>query len=178
MTPKTSKSAARIDQFPNFYRQTFAGSDNAVTWTEWVTGYSIKDGYAFILHKVKYRFTNGNITSLDANADALSAAISTNNSLTLSDMQLGINSSLLDSCRVFYKVATAVGVALSEFEFIHDFTNEPGGGRIVAPKPLYIGVGAGNLGSTPSCSMEIVYTMVKLNQEVYRELYESMNPNA
>lgn len=178
MIAKTSKSATRMDQFPNFYRQTFFGVDNSITWTEWVTGYSIKDGYAFVLHKIKYRFAAANIGTLDVNADSLNAAISANNSLTLSDIAAGVNPSLLDSCRAFYKVATAVGMALSEFEFIHDFTNEPGGGRIIAPKPLFIGVGASALGQVPSCSIEIVYTMVKLNQEVYRELYESMNPNA
>jgi len=176
---KTSRSASRMDQFPNFYRVALLTQvADTEQYTEWVTGYSIKDGYAFIIHKIKYRIAPLTRTLLNANNDQAIMGLVTNNTLTTPTLIAGISDSILDTCVLYHKEASSVGFRHDEIDIIHDFSNEPGGGRIIAPKPLYLAISSVGAGNVIGGDMEIVYTMVKLSAEVYRELYESMNPNA
>jgi hypothetical protein len=62
--------------------------------------------------------------------------------------------------------------------WVHDFTNEPGGGRIIAPNPLYTYTFGVSIAAVVTVNFEVVYTTIKINDKLYRELWESMNPTA
>jgi hypothetical protein len=176
---KTARSGARLDVYGNFYRSVAATSvADTPAFNEWITGFSIKDGYAFIIHKIRYRVLPGTITSMNAEGDSVILGLTTRSDLSNTQLSVGIDNAILDTMYFGRHQDTAVGFEHREQDHIHDFTNDPGGGRIVAPKPLYIAASSIGLGATYSAYMEIIYTMIKLTESAYRELYESMNPNA
>jgi hypothetical protein len=176
---RTSRSAARLDVFGNFYRTGVATTvADTPAFLEWITGFSIKDGYAFIIHKIRYRILPGTMTSMNAEGDGVVLGLTTRSDLTNAQLTVGIDNAILDTLYYARRQDTAVGFENHQQDFMHDFTNDPGGGRIVAPKPLYLVASSVGLGATFTSYIEIVYTMIKLTESAYRELYESMNPNA
>lgn len=175
----TSRGQLRLDQFGNRYSTSLITAvADTILFTEWNTGFSIKDGYGFILHKIEYLLLPGNQTNINADADNVSCGLTTRNDLTNADLLAGIKDSILDNCVIGLKVATAVGQQLWEGKFVHDFTNEPGGGRIVAPRPLYWAISSVGIGAVIAMQVKCWWTMIKLSGEIYRELYESTNPSA
>ena len=175
---KTGRSISRLDIFPNFYKTVLSIADAALQYNTWDTGFSIKDGYGFVIHKMEFWIPGATMTLLNADQDNITTCLVANNTLTGPQLLAGTGDSVIDQFNVSNKWASAVGMYTGENKWIHDFTNEPGGGRLVAPKPLYFGSITAGLGAAATVNVKVVYTMLKLTAEVYRELYESMNPSA
>lgn len=179
-TSKTARGTARVDQFGNFFKTTLTTSAaDTLTFFEWATGFSIKDGYGFIIHKIEWVVQSAAVTLLNAADDRILAGLVTNNTWTSGGiLEAGINDYVIDNFALSLNHARTAEGQLVELKFVHDFTNEPGGGRLVAPKPLYFAVTSVGAGAALTIYSKTVYTMIKLSEQFYRELYESMNPSA
>lgn len=169
-----------VDRFGNYYKVSVSTSAaDTLTFQEWPTGYSIKDGYGFIIHKIKYRVSTVYLAMFTTDLDYLIAGVCTNNlALTAALLRPGVSDSIIDTLVISKRLLTDVGFVYTDEDHIHDFTNEPGGGKLVAPKPLYLVVHSFGLSQVIAVQFDITYTMVKLSEPLYRELYESMNPSA
>lgn len=178
------KQSRSYDQFPNFFTVNISTANAGVpVYTPWNTGYSIKDGFAFIIHKIIYKLTSSVIPDISGvSGNYVAMALATRTDLTADMLRNdGVNEAILDNWFLSLRWNSAIGLAFLEQEWVHDFTNEPGGGRIIAPKPVYAWMCADDGGAGVLVAkglMQVVYTILKINNEQYRELYEAMNPNA
>jgi len=174
-----NRSVSRVDEFPNFYKAAIGTSGaDTLTFTSWDTGYSIKDGFGFILHRLIVRPDIASLNLLNAAGDRICVALVANNKLAALDVEQQISDSIIAGVVFANKLATAVGENVKDHQFVQDFTSEPGGGRLFAPKPLYWACYSAGAGAVIATYVTAVYTMIKLTQELYRELYESQNPSA
>lgn len=175
----TNRGASRADVFGNFYKTTLVSTvADTLAVFNWDTGFSIKDGYGFVIHKIEAWLKPSDVSLPNADADRITVALITNNTLTGATIEGGNNDSILEAITWQLKLATAVGQQFGDYKIIRDFTNEPGGGRLIAPKPLYFAHYSQGCGATLTINVKVVYTMLKLTEQMYRELYESMNPSA
>jgi len=173
-----------LDRFCNIYKNYVQADTATVAFTEWPTGYKLKDGYAFLLHQIDYQF---NITGMNAASllasKSLVMGLGTNNQITLAQMIANTDDSIIDRYLLLHtegQVGTLANVRYGHFceARSKDFTNLPGGGLLFAPSKLYLFVGNDTLGVTIQGFFKLFWTMLKIDSATYQELYESMNPSA
>jgi len=171
-------SLSKTDEFGNFYRQTITGGSDAVAFAQWQTGYSIADLICFVIHKIRWRPNPTAVGYPNAQSDRMTFALTSREDLSGLDLEAAVQDSVLASGSRQLILASAVGQALVDPDITVDFTNEPGGGRLIAPRPLFFASYGQGLGGALVYNVEICYTMVSVTDALYRELWQSMNPSA
>lgn len=146
---------------------------NTLTFAKLETGVPLFEKMAWVIHKIEYAISAAAFGYFNASVDYLNMALTTTDTLTsLSETQSAVIN--------FKRLARIdIGTAASGF-FIwtyplceSDFTNFPGGGIIVPPNPLFLGVQGNSLTTAVTVSAIIRYTSLPLKPDEYWELVES-----
>lgn len=144
---------------------------NTITWQKLDTGLPLFEKRAWIIHSIEYRFAVSTLADLDTDADWVRAALAVNDSLTVieSDAQ-----QLIDE--LFYMrtdAGTAANAWFHEQPVIHDFSNLPGRGLIVAPTYLFLGMDSSGMTVAGNVIVKIRYTEMPLKPADYWQLVEA-----
>jgi hypothetical protein len=158
------------DQFSNIVYQTIDESAaNTLTFQQIQTGYGSLDKKGWLISRIEWYLPLATLNQLGQAADLIQVALTTSNlvsSLTLQD------ASLIDLMELGIIVWTAVGVSPVYKPLIRDFSNLPGGGRIVLPYPLYLAVKGTDLGGAISAACRIFFTEIDLDEAGWMELVQ------
>lgn len=162
------QTAAR-DQFANkFYGTVTESAANTLTFAEIQTNVSVFDKQAWILHRLEW-YINPAMLQLSAADDRFTVALTNSNSIT----SLGLNdAAVIDEWELNCHFATAVGLADIQQPIIRDFTQLPGGGIIIVPRPLFVACKGTSLGAAGSAQVRGHFTVKELKADEYIELID------
>lgn len=162
--------ARKTDQYANkFYGKVVESAANTLTFAEIQTNVDVFSKKAWILHKLEWYFGANAINNLDAADDIFQAALVSSNkmsSLTLND------AGVIDLFELQINYITGVGFAHAVMPIARDFTAMPGGGIIVAPRPLYVAVKGTSLAGVITAEVRGHFTALDLNADEYLELVD------
>lgn len=160
------------DQFCSIlHEEVTMSATDTITFQEINIGLNLFDKVGLILHKIAYAPVHGSLNQLVAAADELNMALCTDDQLTgLAFDQVEV----IDNFMLQPKdIGTVAELLVYEKPFFHDFSTMPGGGIIVAPKPLYLGMNTTGFTSAGQGKIRLYFTIRKLADADYLELLQT-----
>lgn len=152
----------------------------AMTLTEAVAGtfisakftfpFSIMDKMALLISRLEY--WPGGLNQLNSSGDYILGGLLAASSVV--DMRVQSDPLVIDSFS-FGRIdlgAAASGVFVN-MPWIKDFSTLPGGGILVAPNPLYLGLLSSGAAGVTNLSIRLYYTYMELETDEYWQLVES-----
>lgn len=162
--------AKKTDAFANKFYGTVTESDaNTLTFAEIQTNIDVFARKAWILHKLEWFLSAAQLNKLLAEDDVLTAALCSSNkaaTLSLSD------ASVIDLFQIDARLVSQAGFELRYSPISRDFSSLPGGGLIIAPRPLFVAVKGTSLASAIAAEVRGYFTAVDLNADEYLELVD------
>jgi len=144
---------------------------NTLTFKKLETGISLFEKMAWLIQRVEYFFADMTATVFNSTGDKVTVAISTTDQLASLSIS---NAAVLDILAVQRRDFGAAAVAdLYSEPYTKDFSMLSGGGLLVPPNPLYLGVVGSGMAAAMEAVVKIFYTNVELSIDQYWELVES-----
>ena len=158
------------DKFANkFYGTATETGAATLTFSEIKTSVDVFSKQAWILHRLEWYISAADIEKLVAAGDYIEAALTATDKI--SALGLG-DAGVIDLFQLQNHFATAVGYTVHQKPFIRDFTGMPGGGLIIAPRPLYVAVKGTSLASAVSALCRGYFTNLAMSADEYLELVD------
>lgn len=162
--------ARQVDKFANkFYGTVVESAANTLTFAEIPTNVDVFSKKAWILHKLEWYEKPADRGLIVNSDDAIRIALTSSNKMT--DLALD-DAGVIDLLELNAIPYTAVGVEIYDQPHIRDFTALPGGGLIIAPRPLYIAVQGVSIAAVATASVRGYFTALDLNADEYLELVD------
>jgi len=159
-----------VDQFSNkLYGSATESGANTLTFAEINTSVSVFDKVGWILSRLEWYWSTATRALVTANDDVLQAALVNSNNISTLSLQ---DPSVIDLIEFQYALGTSVGFESSQLPFIRDFSGLPGGGLIIAPRPLYIAIKGTSLASAASIACRGYFTQLAMSPADYLELID------
>jgi len=165
MAGKTS-----VDVYTNkFYGAVTESAASTLTFAEIPTNVSVFEKQAWVLSRLEWYLRSSDYDYLISVADGINLALTNSNSMT----SLALNNpGVIDTMRVGIKFATAVGFEFVSAPIIRDFSGLPGGGVIIAPRPLYVAIQGVSIASACYAEVRGYFTTKTLSGDEYLELVD------
>ena len=159
------------DTYANkFYGSVTESGANTLTFSEIKTNVDVFSKKAWILHRLEYSWPRATMQLLVATVDALEMALTSSDNL--SDLSLA-SPGVIDKMEKSYAAyGTPANAMLSENPILRDFTQFPGKGLIIAPRPLFLAVVGVDLASAATVEVRGYFTSIDLKAEEYLELVD------
>jgi len=162
--------ARQTDKFANkFYGTVVESGPTTLTFAEIQTNVDVFSKKAWVLHKLEWYELPADRGLIVNSDDAIRLALTSSNkmsSLSLSD------AGVIDLLELNAVPYTAVGVEIYDQPHIRDFSSLPGGGLIIAPRPLYIAIQGVSIAAVATGSVRGYFTAIDLNADEYLELVD------
>lgn len=144
---------------------------NTITFEEIDVGLNIFDKVGLLLHRFDVEINNATKIELNASADELDIALTQSNQVSelTYDERAVIDKMKLSA----HTVGTAATYRLEPQPYTIDWTDLPGGGLLIAPRPLYLAADSIGFGAAAYATTRIYFTIVQLKPEEYFEILES-----
>ena len=159
------------DQYANkFYGTVTETALNTLTFAEIHTNVNIFTKIAWILNRLEWYVPPSSLALIVATADTLEMALCASDNINA----LGLdNPSVIDTFRIGVMAPTDVtGMIEARMPVIRDFTNMPGGGIIIAPRPLYVAAKGDSLASAASVAVRGYFRQIEMKSDEYLELID------
>lgn len=162
--------AKKQDLFSNKgYGAVVESAANTLTFSEIQTNVSIFEKVAWVLHRIEWYITQATYGLLADGADHLEMALVASANIT--DLGLDVPA-VIDVLDLMRFQASGVGFTFDTMPKIRDFSSLPGGGLIIAPRPLYLAIKGTSLASAGSSECRFYFTQKTLSAEEYLELID------
>lgn len=160
------------DQFAQrFVIDVTESAANTLTFQQLVTGGSLFEKRALIIHRVEYQWVPTTLNLLLDGSDFVTAALTV--SQNLSDLSIA-DPMIFDRTRWgVFDIGTPASSQIYDPTQIHDFSTLPGGGIIIPAFPIYAAVVGTSLASAASAHLNVWYTTKDLKPDEYIELVEA-----
>lgn len=160
----------KTDQFANkFYGAVDESAANTLTFAEIQTNVDVFSKKAWVLHRLEWYFTTTAAHLLIAVDDRIQAALVSSNKMSA----LGLDDAgVIDLFELQVAFSTAVGFQEYTHPISRDFSSLPGGGLIIAPRPLYLAVKGTSLAAALHVAARGYFTALDLNADEYLELVD------
>lgn len=167
MAAKSSVSDAYANKF---YGTVVESAANTLTFAEIQTNVDVFSKIAWVLHRLEWYVPAATRGLVSANDDVISMALCSSNGLTSLALNLP---GVVDLMELQDMTAGApANFQLVTAPLIRDFTGMPGGGLIIAPRPLYIAVKGVSLATACTVSVRGYFTVRQLSAEEYIDLVD------
>lgn len=162
--------AGKKDAYANkFYGAVTESAANTLTFGEIQTNVSIMEKIAWVLHRLEWYIPKASFDLIVNTADMLDLALAGSSGIT----DLGLDeAAVIDRLSIGVREATAVGFQNWSQPLIRDFSMLPGGGLIVAPRPLYVAAVGTSLAGPATVQCRGYYSVVSLSADEYIELVD------
>ncbi len=116
---------------------------NTLTFSEIRTNVSIFEKVAWIINRIEWYAPTATLQALTTNQDSIKMALTASQNITSLSLS---NPSVIDLFDLYLKVVGAAATSMwSKMPFVREFSSLPGGGIIVAPRPLFVAAQGDNL---------------------------------
>jgi len=165
-----AKTGARDLYANKFFGQATESAANTLTFNELQTHVSVFEKQAWVLSRLEWYVPTATIALLIATADTLEVALTSSDQIT----HLGLdNPSVIDVHRMGIMAPSDVTAFVrADMPIIRDWTNLPGGGLIIAPRPLFVGIQGVSLTAAATIHCRGYFRQMTLNAEEYIELID------
>lgn len=158
------------DKFANkFYGSVTESAANTLSFAEIPTNVDVFAKSAWVLHRLEWYIPEAVWDLLVASADSVQIALTS--SRQISTLKLD-NSAVIDLLELMEVTWNATSILISQNPIIRDFTGLPGGGLIIAPRPLYIAVKGTSLTAAVDAELRGYFTRLDLTADEYIELVD------
>jgi len=165
------KTSANVDLYANkFFASVTESAANTLTFDELQTNISMRDKVAWVLHRLEWFFPIGEINKLIDNADKISLALTSSDGIDSLDLSEPTVIDLLELQSV--DKGTPANWTLMTQPIIRDFSQLPGGGIIIYPKPLFLGIKGLSLASAVSAECRGYFTVKDIDKETAFDLID------
>lgn len=163
---------ASTDKYANTaYGVVTMSAANTLTFSQINMGMGIFQRTAMLLHRCLWSPTAPSLRELVAATDHLDMALVSSNRLTtISDLT---DPAVIAAIRL---VAIGVAVETRTLPIISDFTTLPGGGKLIAGNPIYVGAMTGGAAAASVVRVQLDFTFVELSDSDYLELVQAQYP--
>lgn len=143
---------------------------NTLTFSEIQTSISIFEKVAWVIARIEWYIPAAVYNLMSADSDLIQAAVTASNNLS----DLGLDSaSVIDLLEVQQEYAgTPANAFYIHNPIVRDFSTLPGGGRIVAPRPLYVGLKMTGAATPGTISARIMFRQFVMTPAEYLELVD------
>ena len=164
--PPTRKTT---DKYANvLYDSVTESAANTLTFESVDVGLNMFDKVGLLIHRIEYFKFHA---YLNAGTDAIEFGLSSSNGWTSVDASepsiISFNLMRVNDH------GTAGNAIIQENPLVRDFSDMPGGGILITPKPLYLFVEGANLASPAIVQMRMYFTVIPMKPEEYFELLEA-----
>ena len=143
---------------------------NTLTFAEIQTNVNIFDKVAWIINRIEWYLDILSIALLTGGNDMIQMGLTASDNITGLDLN---NPSVIDMEQLsIFAWAGGAGTIAFDMPLIRDFSGLPGGGLIVAPRPLYLGIEAGSLATPATAAARIYFQQKILAADEYLELVD------
>lgn len=153
------------------YGTVTCSAPNTLTFSAIQLAVGLFQGIAMLLHRVQWMPDTTSIREMVAATDSLYLALTSSNRLT--SITTVSEPAIIDQKRY---VGIGAAVANVELPWVSDFTNLPGGGKLIAANPLYVGIFTGGAVAASTASVILDFTFVELSDRDYLELIQQQFP--
>ena len=161
-----------VDKYVNMLVKdvTLSGA-NVLTYAEVNMGLSMFDKVGLRIQRIEYFPSTAMLLEMTAAADYWLCGVMTSDAPPSIDT---LNASVIHAMRfVRNDMGTAAGGQFDVFPKVFDFANLEGGGILVTPRPLFIGMITAGLASAGTVVVRIFFTILKLSDADYFEILET-----
>jgi len=153
---------AGADRYANVgYGTVTESAANTLTFSEINTNVSIFDRVAWVIQRIEWYFPAATRALLLAADDLLEMALCSSDKITT----LGLNNpSVIDVYRFQF------GDVVPGMPIIRDWSMLPGGGKIITPKPLFVGGKGTSIAGAGTYQCRFLFTVVELSDADALEL--------
>jgi hypothetical protein len=160
------------DTYANMMEQVLTMSAaNTLTFEEIDIGLTLFDKVGILINRLEYEPPPSVVTSIIDNDDRWSVGLTADNNITGLDYS---TRALIDLTELMaFEAGTPATLQVMQFPLIRDYSTLPGGGLLIAPKPLYLGLQTAGFAAASAVTVRIYFTILKLTPADYFELLES-----
>lgn len=164
--------AERKDLYVNMLQQYVACSAaNTLTFAEIDIGLNIFDKIGLLVNRIEYYPSSTTTQELVAATDILDMCLVQSNQIATIRID---ERAVIDHVQI---VPVLVGAIVSfvqvELPYARDYANMPGGGLLIAPRPLYVAIDSTGFTGAANMFVRVYFTIKKLGDSDYFELLES-----
>lgn len=144
---------------------------NTLTFEKLEAGISIYDHVGWVLTRVEWRPRVAAYQQFNGSGDALQMALTMSNALAaLSDSD---PSTYAMKTIARLDLGTAASGAIFPTSLVDDFSGLPGGGLLVLPSPLYLGVAGSGLAAATTVTVKMYFKSIDMTQDDYFNLVQA-----
>lgn len=162
---------AAKDKFANILNFSVTlSAANTLTFEEINIGLNLFDKVGLLVHRVKFGISSIE-DQLNEDNDAWQAGLTTSDQLSgLGLDQQAVIDMFSQTC---HEYGTAGNMLVLDQTYQVDYSGFPGGGLLIAPKPLYLGLTTVGYSSAATMNGRLFFTVMKMSPSDYFELLES-----
>lgn len=165
-----AKKQAGTDRYANkFYGKVTESAANTLTFDEIPTNVNVFSKEAWVLHRLDWYMRSADLNLLISEADYINMALTSSNSIASIALD---NPSVIDLFRMGVMFKTAVGVMFHPNPHTRDFSHLPGGGVIIAPRPLYIAIQGVSIAAVAEVEVRGYFSRLEMDADEYLELID------
>lgn len=165
-----AKNGVRDSYANKFYGSVTESGANTLTFSEIATNVNVFDKVAWVLTRLEWWIPPASVLLLVAAADNIQAALTASQNITDLDLD---NAAVIDVMRLgIVAPSDTTSCTPITMPLIRDFSAMPGGGLIIAPRPLYVGVMGASLASASTAECRGYFRQIDLKAEEYLDLVD------
>lgn len=158
------------DVYPNKgYAVVTESAANTLTFSEIQTNVSIFEKVAWLLQRIEWYFTYATYALLGDSGDTIDAALCSSNQITALSLS---NPGVIDLMTMYKLEASDVGYNYQMQPLVRDFGSLGGGGLLIAPRPLYVGIKGTGVASVATAACRFYFKQIQLKPDEYLELID------
>ena len=160
------------DEYANVaFGEVFCSAINTLTFSAIALAVGTFQGVALILHRILYYPSLGSLREQVAATDSLQMGLTSSQRLT--QLYEVSDPAIIDMKLV---ACIAAGTGRYETPLLSDFTQLPGGGKIMAANPIYCAITSGGHVGLANMRVQLEFTFIELADKDYIELIQAQLP--
>lgn len=144
---------------------------NTLTFQRLATGIAPAERIGWVLAKFQMLIGAGEWAKFNSSGDALTIALTVSNQLTALSFNDPAIMDLIEVSRI--DLGTAASGLFVHGMIEHDFSTLPGGGLLMLPNPVYLGIKGTGLSAAASCVARLYFQTVEMSDSDYFNLVQS-----
>jgi hypothetical protein len=154
------------------YGEVTMSAANTLTFAAIQMAVGMFQGIAMLIHRINWRPAITTMREMIAATDSLQFAITSSNRLTsIVDVS---EPAIIDQ---MHFIGIGANTALEKEPYVTDWSQLPGGGKLIPANPLFIAANSGGFGAAGTVRAEILFTFVSLADRDYLELIQGLFPS-
>lgn len=168
----TNRGRSATDKFTNILTQALTlSAANTLTFAEIDVGLNLFDRVGLLINRAEFHIRSTVMAEFTAGGDNVQLGLTASNGLSqISETERAV---IYKTTMARSDFGTAGSAQFTVQPLVVDFADLPGGGMLVAPKPLYFAGDSIGLASAHTFYLRLFFTIMTLKDADYFELLES-----